>query len=110
MTETMLGKIEKIEFGKGGYQEAEFGLSITFSGQSWGIATFISGGWAGKRSESAKWTEEDRLKSMGQMCLKVNTLLDDAKVDCVSKLKGTPCEVVTANGRFHSFRILKEVL
>lgn len=108
--ETQLAKIERCEFGRGGYQEAEFRLSLNFSGKSWGICTFISGGWSGKRSEYSKWTEDDRVRSMGAMCMKIDALLTEAKVDNVSKLKGLPVEITTVNSMFHSFRILTEVL
>ena len=59
--EKKLGKIESVKFGLGGYQSVMFGLSVTLSGQSWGVGDF-KGTWDCeniKVSELTKWTEAD---------------------------------------------------
>lgn len=105
----MLGKISSVRFGYGGYQDAQFGLSLQFSGDGWGCGTF-RGAWGGKRSSSAKWTEEDRIKSWGEMVQYIEQLLSDSNKKELSELKGVPVEVSFVGNTFESFRILKEVI
>lgn len=107
--ENVLMKIESVTLGSGGYQGAMFGVSFTFSTKSTGIGTFW-GAWGGKRSDHAKWTEQDRLNQLGEMCLKIDKLLTEAKVSSLDKLKGIPVEVTIENNTFKDFRILTEVL
>jgi hypothetical protein len=112
MEKKHLGKIDHVEFGLGGYQDAMFGLTLSFSFDGCGIGTFISGGWNNsiKVSEYTKWTEEDRNRQRAEMCEKVNQLLLDAKVNSVHQLGGKPVEITIENSTFKDFRILKEVL
>ena len=111
--EKQLGKITNVRFGRGGYQDVQFGLSLTFEGKSWGCGTIITGGWAyGHLSpdKHTKWTEEDRTKSMAEMCQKIDKVLGDAGVDDVAKLKNMPVEVTFDGNTMKDWRILKEVL
>lgn len=110
MTEKVLGKIEKCSFGFGGYQDAEFGLYLSFNFKGSGIATFISGGWARDPDEHSKWTLEDQTVSYAKMVRRVRDTMTEAKVDDVSKLAGKPVEVEIVDNGFKSFRILTEVL
>ena len=105
-----LGKIKSVKFGAVGYQECQFGLSLTLGGEGWGVCSDICGGWDTERSEYAKWSEEDRIKAHGEMCVKVSQLLKDAKVDDVSKLIGKPVKCYFQGLALERFEILKEVL
>ena len=104
-----LGKIQKAEFGKGGYQDAMIGISFNLGGDSWGVCDFW-GHWASERTNRTEWTEESRLKYLGETSMRVLKLLDDAKVDSVSKLAGIPIEVEFEANTLKTWRILKEVL
>ena len=108
MMENKLGKISKVSFGFGGYQEAQFGISFVLGGESWGVGDFW-GMWA-SRTTGAKWSVEDQKESFGDMCLKIIDLLKLAKVDSVDKLKGTPVEVEFEGNCLKSWRVLKEVI
>jgi hypothetical protein len=107
--EKQLAKIQNITMGQGGYQGAQLGIEIIFSGKGWGIATFW-GHWGGKRDDNCKWTEESRLKHLGEVFIKVDDLLRKAKVNYLHELIGIPVEVTIDNGTFVDFRILEEVL
>lgn len=108
--EKKLGKIERVKFGFGGYQDACLGLSLEFSMKGSGVNTFVSGGWAISRSEYAKWTEEDRARQQAEMCSKLIALLNEANVDDVSKLKGVPVELCFEGMTLQDWRILTEVI
>ena len=104
-----LGKISKATFGYGGYQDAMIGISFTLGGEGWGVCDFW-GDWSIKRSEGAKWSEDDRIKLLGAMVMRLNTLLQQAKVSEVNQLVGIPVEVTFENNTLSSWRVLKEVL
>lgn len=106
---TELGKIKVAEFGAGGYQGACIGARFGLGGESWGVGDFW-GAWSIERSEWCKWTEEDRIKQLGEMCMRVSKLLSEAKVDNVSQLVGIPVEVTFDGMKMESWRVLKEVL
>ena len=105
-----LGKIKKVSFGACGYQEAMLGLRITLGGEGWGVDNDICGGWDISRSPHAKWTEDDRIKAHGEMCIKVSKLLKDAKVDNVASLQDKPVKCFFEGNLLKSFEILTEVL
>lgn len=108
-----LGKISRVHFGHGGYQDAQIGLFLTLEGTGWGVQTQFSGGWSMmiKHSPGCKWTEEGRVKNCGEMVLRISELLIKAKVDDVAELVGVPVEATFDDSRkLESFRILEEVL
>lgn len=107
--EARLGKISACRFGSGGYQDACIGVSFTLSGGAWGVGDFW-GAWAIKRSDYCKWTEEDRVRQLGEMVMRLNALLQDAKVTHVGELVGVPVEVTFDGMTLQSWRVLKEVL
>lgn len=109
-----LGKIEKVKFGKEGYDNVMLGLSLTFSGQGWGVSTFL-GAWdysfiKDPKEGSYRWTEEERTKSMIDMLNRVSDTLSKAKVDSIVELEGIPVEVTFENSLLKDWRILEEVL
>ncbi len=111
--EKRLGKIESVKFGFVGYQDAQFGLSVSLMSDSIGCGDTVGGGWAYgliDPDELTKWTEADRTFSMAAMCKTLCEILKDAGVDDVSKLKGKPVEFTFASNTLMSWRILTEVL
>lgn len=109
--EKRLGKIESVRFGFGGYQDAMIGLSLEFSGNSWGCGTFV-GTWSShvKCDSHCKWTEEDRSRINDETVKFIDKTLREAKVDDVHQLKGKPVEVELEGNVLKSWRILTEVL
>lgn len=112
MTTKELGKIEKISFGYGGYQDAQFGLNVQLSFGGCGTYVFIDGGWSEdvKVNSNTKWTEEDRSAQRVEMLKKINKFLKDAKVSTIDQLKDKPVEVTSENMMVKDWRILTEVL
>lgn len=110
--EKRLAKIEKVEFGIGGYQDAMLGLHVTLSGGGWGVGDTRSA-WDAemiKHSDYCKWTEEDRDKQYSDIMRYLSKLLNDAKVKTVDQLKGTPVEVTMDENILKEWRVLTEVL
>ena len=88
--EKKLGKIESVSFGLGGYQGAMLGLHVTLGNGSWGVGD-TRANWDSEQiecSDHSKWTEEDRDGWYAEIMRYVSSLLKDAKVDSVDKLKG----------------------
>lgn len=113
MIEKYLGKITHISFGLGGYQDVQFGLSVTLEGQGVGTNSFIGAwdyNWIEKPNERAEWTEEDRTKTMIELLRKISGLLKAAKVKSIDQLKGIPIEMTFENSTLKDWRILEEVL
>lgn len=110
MTEKMVGVIESVSFGKGGYQDCMLGLSLTFKSQGYGVSAFVNGGCTLERSPSAKWTELDRSNQQADLCKKIIKLLEDAKVDDITELKGKPVELTTDGMTLKDWRILTEAI
>lgn len=111
--EKKLGKISKVSFGLGGYQEAMLGIHFSFSFDGCGIGHTESY-WSPaiiECTEHCKWTEEDRSRNFDEIMRYVAQLLSDAKVRTVDQLQGIPVEVTLKDfNTFKSFRILTEVL
>ena len=104
-----LGKITRVEFGHGGYQDAMIGISFTLGGGGWGTCDFW-GEWATEVHPGMQWTDEDRINKLGSVCMKINELLLSAKVESISDLKEIPVEVIFENQKLVSWRVLDEVL
>lgn len=106
---TELGSIRSIKFGWGGYQDTMFGLSVTLGGKSWGVGDF-KGAWGVEHSEHCKWTEADRLTQLGEACMYLKRLLQEADKQSVDQLHGVPIEATFDGNKLVSWRILEEVL
>ena len=106
-----IGKIQKAECGHGGYQDAMIGFSFDLGSDKdgWGVGDFW-GYWSIERSESTKWTENDRIKALGEVVMKFAELLEKAKVDSIDKLEGKPVEVIFDGQTLKNWRILEEAL
>jgi hypothetical protein len=110
--EKKLGKIEAVKFGVGGYQDAMLGIHVTLGNGSWGVGD-SKANWDSEQikwTEHTKWTEEERDGWYAEIMRYVSSLLKDAKVDSVDKLKGKPVEVTLDGNQLKSWRILTEVL
>jgi hypothetical protein len=106
--EKKLGKIESVQFGLGGYQDCQLGLSITLGDGGWGVGDF-RGNWDAqtiKWSETCKWTEEDRDKGYSETMRFLSKLLKESKVRSVDKLKGIPVEVTFDGNVLKEWRVL----
>lgn len=106
---TRLGKIQKIHFGMGGYQDAMIGITFVLGGAGWGVMDFW-GDWASKHRPDMQWTEESRLIRLGEMVMKINELLQQAKKTSIEQLKDVPIEATFESNTLKSWRILEEVL
>lgn len=109
MTKELM-KISNVYVGFGGYQDACIGIWFTFSGKAIGVSDGSNGFWSSKISHSTKWDEEDRVKYLGELMMKIVKWLQEAKVDRVEKLNGIPVEVTFDGNMLKSWRILTEVL
>ena len=107
---TELGKITTCYFGRGGYQDCMIGLTLQFSGKSWGVGDFI-GAWDWTFSKD----KDDAYKAFlneqyAKTTQRISELLSQAKVDRIEKLLGKPVEVTFENMVMKSWRILEEVI
>lgn len=107
--EKVCGKITKAEFGLGGYNDAQMGLTLSFEGSGWGVGHFY-GFWAGDPEENYSWDATKQEAQWGCTLRRLRVLLEDAKVSSVSALVGKPVEVTFNHGALLDFRILTEVL
>lgn len=107
-----LGKIQKVTFGLGGYQDACIGINFTLGGDGWGVCDSKSAWDANmiKCDSHCKWTEEDRSRQYDEIMRYISDLLKDAKVSSVDKLQGIPIKATFDGMVLKEWRILKEVL
>jgi hypothetical protein len=107
-----LGRIEKVSFGYGGYQDAMFGITFVLSfGGGMGVADF-KGAWSEdiKVGEHTKWSEEDRTRQNDETVRFINRIMREAKVTELNRLTGVPIEVTSEGMTLKSWRVLTEVL
>jgi len=112
MPDKRLGKIEKVYFGIGGYQDACIGINFTLTGDGWGVCDNRTA-WDAEKvhvTEHSKWTEEDRDSEYSKIVRYISKLLCDAKVETVDGLEGIPVEVEFNGMCLKEWRILTEVL
>ena len=111
MNKKLIGKIQSIEFGFGGYQEAQIGISVTLGGdkEGWGVGDF-RGPWARNPDKHCKWTKEEQIQQAGETVMWLRDLLLDAKVNNINELSGIPVEVEFEGNTLKSWRILTEVI
>jgi hypothetical protein len=104
-----LGKISRASWGRGGYQDAQVGVSFSLEGKGWGVCDFW-GHWGTKHSDHCKWSEVDRLVGIGEAAMRLNALLETAKKYSVADLVGVPVEVTFDGNALKEWRLLEEVL
>lgn len=115
--QTELGKIKKVKFGMGGYQDVQVVFEFVLEGKGWGTTSTFEGGWSHITKEEAninpdaKWNHESRVKQIGEKAWQVIELMKDAKATSLTDLEGKPVRAYFSNeGRLLNFEILKEVL
>jgi len=101
-----LGKIESCKFGT---SDAMIGMFFSFTGDGWGVSDFW-GDWNIPHSERCQWTEKQRITRLGEMVMRLNTILEQAKCTDIKQLVGKPVEVTFDGNMIKSWRILTEVL
>ena len=106
---TELGRIRAISFGMGGYQDAMIGISVALQGKAWGVDDF-KGAWATDRTDRCQWTEEDRVREFGAVCMWLRDLLRAANKQRIDQLAGVPIEATFDGNKLVSWRVLDEVL
>lgn len=105
-----LGKIKSFDIGACGYQDAAFGARIDLGGDGWGVGASIVGGWNTEPSSSSKWTDADRVKSIGEAFNRIRILMNEAKVEKAADMVGIPVECEFDGNALKNWRVLKEVL
>ncbi len=104
-----IGKIQLVEFGFGGYQDAMIGVTFRLGGLDWGVTDF-KGFWRGDPTEHTKWSREQQINDLGGMVLWFSQLLRDAGKTHLDQLHEVPIEATFVNNSLRSWRILREVL
>lgn len=109
MTEKILGKIIKAEYGMVRDYPFLFGLQLYFN---LGDGTSIGCGskYTINISKECRWEESERKDTIVKAVEEIDKILKDAKVSFVSELVNKPVEVEIEKNTFKSFRILTEVL
>ncbi|MDE5755423.1 MAG: hypothetical protein K2H89_12950 [Oscillospiraceae bacterium] len=109
MTEKMLGKITRAEYGMVKEYPFLIGLQLSFS---FGSSSVSDGGkyTLNIDRECKVWEENQQSQAITENIENVYQLLNDAKVNYVSQLVGKPVEVTIEDNSFRGFRILTEVL
>lgn len=112
MSEKVLGKIDRISLGMGGYQDAMFGLHIDLKLSNGHLVNWSDCFWGYDIEPSAgsKWDEHDRERQWCLIMTRIAKMCHQAKVDSFNKLKGIPVEAEIDNEGMRSWRILEEVL
>lgn len=107
-----LGKIERVSFGLGGYQDQCIGLTVTLASSGGGVTDFFGPYCPGliEVNERTKWTEEHRDKELASTMRRIADLLMKAKKSDVAALAGVPVEIEFEGNLLKSWRILEEVL
>jgi hypothetical protein len=88
------------------------GIHVTLGTSGWGVGDSRAN-WDSEQikwTEHTQWSEEDRDGWYSEIMRYVSTLLKEAKVDSVDKLKGKPVEVTFEGNTLKEWRILTEVL
>lgn len=110
MSETKLGKIRKVRYGFGGYQDAMFGIGFDLDMKGSGVGDFWGMWPTSMWSERAQWTKEDAIREHGEIAMRLAKLMKEANVEDVKQLEGIPVEVTLDRNTLKSWRILTEVL
>jgi hypothetical protein len=110
--EKYLGKITKVRFGRGGLDDAMFGITVTMEGEGWGTTDFQ--GWWGLDVASNNRSREDWVRNHDIATLNIirwmESVMASAKVTDFNSLKGIPVEVCFKAGTLEGWRVLTEVL
>lgn len=85
-----IGYIEKVTFGKGGYNDDMIGILLCFKGKNWIVNDDrLTWDWNIVKDEWIK----DRDIAYRDMVIFLSKLLSDAKVNTIEELVGIPVEI-----------------
>lgn len=106
-----LGKIKSAEFGFGGYQDAQIGLTLELGGPNWGTVVF-EGFWSAPPSDNAQWTAGDQSEKFAYVTRRIRDLLSDGKCLSVSDLVGLPvyAKFEEPGGKLKTWWLLTDVI
>lgn len=109
-----LGKIASVKFGRGGYQDAMFGLTLGFEFGDESTAMLDRCHYLPKDEaeavEAGKFNEVSATIAFAERMLEVATIMESAKVDDIGRLNGIPVEVEFEGNTLKNWRVLTEVL
>ena len=109
MTDKVLGKITRAEFGTDKDHPFMIGLQLSFSFHVSGVSD--GGKYTLNIDKKCRaWEQNERSQAVTEMIENIYDLLNTAKVNYVSQLVGKPVEVTLEDNLFKGFRILREVL
>lgn len=100
-----LGRISSARFGRGGYDDAMLGVSLTFTFDKAGGVAEFKGTWRGVHAK-----RDEQLRVWGETVAWLDLILRDAKKDTIEDLVGTPVEITFDGNRMTSWRVLTEVI
>ena len=106
---TSIGKITSVSFGFGGYQDVQFGISISVQTET-GSACTGRWMWTNEPDKHTKWTVADQDAEYANIMRYIIELMSKAKVDRVQDLKGKPIEAIWDGNWLEEIRILTEVI
>jgi len=111
--EKQYGKITKVVFGNGGYQDAMLGVHVNISGEGWSVNHSGPTTWNPeiiKHLENCKWTEESRDALFAEGVRWLAKIMADAKVESLDQLVGKPVVCEMDGNTLKDWRIFTEVL
>jgi len=104
-----IGKISAVSFGFGGYQDVQFGITLSVDTEI-GCANTGRWMWVNEPDKHTKWSTEDQSREYANIMRYVIKLMKDAKVSTVQELKGKPIEATWEGNWLTEIRILTEVI
>lgn len=111
MTETMLGRIQSISFGFGGYQGAQFGVAVSLELNGGSVSTSdFRGAFPPDDKRDEPNISDDKRTAISHTALWILSLLVASKKQTIDQLVGVPIEATFDRMRLQSWRILTEVL
>lgn len=106
---TEIGKIKYVRVGYGGYQDAQLGVGWELGSNGWSVLDFW-GAWGTDRTETCKWTHEERVQELGDAIWRLRGILRAANVGTVDRLVGKPIEATFDGQVLKSWRVLTEAI
>ena len=106
-----LAHIASVRLGRGGYQDAMFGVSFTFRSGGMGVGDFWGfWDWDTSCPKRAKWSEEDRSSYAVDWLKRLADVMRSARKQEVHELVGVPVALTFEGNRLASWRVLTEVI
>lgn len=105
------GKIQKITFGIGGYQDVMIGYSVELGTKGWGVTQFLGVPLADLgKDKDVKWWDE-RNAAIKKHHNRIEHLLQTAHVNSMNELVGKPVKVYFKNFNvLDRFELFEELL